>query len=93
MGTNEIRNSAKSTGKSTHTVSAEKGIFPPYARKHGGRINVRSMMFEPRIFPTDRDACFFVIAEIVVTSSGREVPTATAEILIIRVGTWRLNQI
>ena len=37
--------------------------------------------------PTEREACFFVIAEIVVTSSGSEVPIATAEILIIRVGT------
>ncbi len=46
-----------------------------------------SIILEPRIFPTESDACFFFIAETVVTSSGKDVPIATAEILIILVGT------
>ena len=35
------------------------------------------MIFAPTMLPTERELCFLTIAEIVVTSSGSEVPTAT----------------
>ena len=35
------------------------------------------MTFAPMMFPTDMDASFFAMAVRVVTSSGRDVPTAT----------------
>ena len=48
----------------------------PETRAQRGMIMVRSMMLAPRMLPTERAACFLTIAVMVVTSSGREVPTA-----------------
>ncbi len=58
-----------------------------------GRISVRSIMFAPRMLPTESEPAFLRIAVIVVTSSGRDVPIAIAITLIILCGTLRLSAI
>ena len=40
-------------------------------------------IFDPKIFPTAKLFCFFTIAIIVATTSGRDVPKATTVIPIV----------
>ena len=58
--------------------------------EQSGRITVTSMMFAPRMLPTDIDVCFFTIAVIAVTSSGSDVPIATIVTAITRSDTPRI---
>ena len=68
----------------TELVATARGIpyFLSDTSEHTGSISVRSIMLAPSMLPADRDASFFFNAVIVVTSSGREVPMATAITLI-----------
>ena len=51
---------------------------------HSGRMIVMSMMFAPRMLPTDIEDCFLTIAVIAVTSSGSDVPMATMVTAMMR---------
>ena len=80
VGTTASTVSSAQTGISRYSVcridSAAIVSFPPM-NEQSGRITVTSMMFAPRMLPTDIDVCFFTIAVIAVTSSGSDVPIAT----------------
>ncbi len=64
----------RQAGRSYLAEVAAMGSAFPDTREHRGKINVRSMMFAPRILPTESEDCFLMMAVTVVTSSGREVP-------------------
>ena len=66
----------RQTGISRYTDCFPTGSDPPDKNAQIGRIIVKSMMFAPIILPIDKSDCFFMIAVTVVTSSGKEVPTA-----------------
>ena len=70
-------------GKSIIADDDEIGSDLPEIIDARGIIRVKSKILAPRILPTDSDDCFLTIAVTVVTSSGREVPTATIVIPII----------
>ena len=61
--------------------------LPIETKEQIGRISVKSMMFAPRMLPTESEPAFLRSAVIVVTSSGREVPIAIATTLMILCGT------
>lgn len=58
-----------------------------------GRIKVKSIIFAPSIFPAESEPDFFFSAVRAVTSSGREVPIATAITLITLCEIFRLMAI
>ena len=68
------------------TLEAETASSPlPLAieiNEQSGRINVKSIMFAPSMLPAESVPDFFLSADSAVTSSGREVPIATAITLI-----------
>ena len=63
--------------------------MPLETNVHIGRMSDKSIMFAPIIFPTERLDSFFLIAVIVVTSSGSDVPIATIVTAITLSGTPR----
>ena len=70
---------ARQNGKSSTIACADTGSgVPNFATDiiaQRGSISVMSMMFAPMTLPTDKSDFFLAIAVIVVTSSGRDVPT------------------
>lgn len=84
IGNIAIQPTNKQAGKSKEAEEAAIGSGFPAQTMLTGRISVRSMIFAPRILPMDREDCFLTIAVMVVTSSGREVPTATSVTPMIR---------
>ena len=56
----------------------------PEISAHSGRMIVISMIFAPRMLPTDIDDCFLTMAVMAVTSSGSEVPMATIVTAMMR---------
>ena len=67
---------AKQTGKSIKPACLAIGSDWPEIIEHSGIINVKSKILAPMILPKDNDDCFLLIAVIVVTSSGSDVPIA-----------------
>ena len=77
VGMNAISIKQRDTGISMYAVCIESRIkVPPDTNAQIGKIKLISMIFAPTTFPTERDDCFFAIAVIVVTSSGKLVPIA-----------------
>ena len=74
----------RQAGKSKAADEDAMGSGLPAHTMLTGRINVRSMIFAPRILPMEREDCFLIIAVMVVTSSGKEVPMATSVTPMIR---------
>ena len=64
------------TGKSNTRLTASTGSASAFITAHKGSIRVASMMFAPMMLPTESEFSFFLIAVKVVTSSGKEVPSA-----------------
>ena len=77
-------------GRSIKRVLFEIFKVPPQIMEQTGIISVRSIMFAPIMLPIDRELCFLAMAVTVVTSSGREVPIATAVRLIILRSTMKI---
>lgn len=77
VGKTAIAIKSRDTGKSILTVDCDTAKFPPEIKAPVERINVASRMFAPIIFPIESAFCFFTIAAIDVTISGRDVPIAT----------------
>ena len=67
---------AMQTGKSNTRLMFSTGRGSPLITAQRGRIRVVSMMFAPTMLPTEREFSFLRMAVRVVTSSGREVPSA-----------------
>ena len=80
---------SRQTGMSSVMLCCEMGSFSADTRSHSGRIRHRSMMFAPMMLPAERLDCFLMMEVTVVTSSGREVPTATSVTAMMLSGTPR----
>ena len=63
-------------GKSNTRLIFSTGRGVPLITAQRGRIRVVSMILAPIMLPTESEFSFFLIAVRVVTSSGREVPSA-----------------
>ena len=74
-------------------TASEPVPLPMETKEQIGRISVKSIMFAPRILPTESEPAFLRIAVMVVTSSGSDVPIAIATTLMILCGTCRLSAI
>ena len=66
----------RAAGKSRIATFLVTGRGEAFIIAQIGSISVKSIIFAPIIFPTERDICFFDIAVSVVMSSGRDVPIA-----------------
>ena len=76
VGTTATVQAAIQTGKSKTRLTLSTGSGCPLITEHKGSMSVESMILAPIIFPTEREFSFLRIAVSVVTSSGREVPSA-----------------
>lgn len=83
-GITAIHPTKKQAGRSKAAEFADTGSSLPDINELKGRISDRSRILAPRIFPTERSDCLLAIAVSVVTSSGKDVPTAMTVTPIMR---------
>ena len=89
MGTRARQEMPRHTGRSICRAEADTGMGRPETREQMGSTRDMSMMLAPMILPTDRPDSFLTMEVMVVTSSGREVPTAMRVTAMRRSGTPR----
>ena len=77
IGSNARMDTRMQTGISIRAICVDTGSFSPLSNVQIGRIKAESIMLAPTIFPTDNEDSFFIIAVMVVTNSGSDVPIAT----------------
>ena len=80
-------------GRSNEAAASLITSFEPETNEATGITIVMFKMFAPMMFPIESDGSFLMIAEIVVTSSGRLVPIATRVTAIILSGTPKYSAI